>query len=112
MKLYRIFCNETHETYFGVTNTTIEDRHIAHLISAYDPKGKYCSSIPIILRNNYVMTELLDHPSKQYVLRMEKFLIQNWNCICINYTHNPNHPRKLLREVLKELKKIPKIAEI
>ena len=106
MILYAIICQETLETYFGVTNSDVPTRHWGHLYSAYS-SGKFCGSHTIIKRNNYIMEKILEHPSRKYILEMEKFMIQNWKCICVNYTHNPNHPKKIWNKVIKQLQNGP-----
>ena len=77
-KIYKIVCNETDEVYIGKTTQTLEERLRGH------ENYNSTSSKQIILRGNYVMSEIDSCDTEEESILLEAYYIINTdNCINI-----------------------------
>ena len=107
-KIYKIYCNETGDVYYGSTIQPISAR-----ITQHRSKCKYqCSSKTIIDRGNYSYSLVESFPcnSKEELHSRERYWIENNNCI---NKIIPCRTRKEYREDNKEIisKKLKKWRE-
>jgi hypothetical protein len=75
-KIYEIRCNETDEVYIGKTTGTLEHRLCQH-------KYLDCSSKQIILRGDYIMSEIDSCDTEEESIELEAHYIRNTDK-CVN----------------------------
>ena len=92
-KIYEIRCNETDEVYIGMTTRTLEERLNEH------KNYNSISSKQIILRGDYIMSEIDECNNEEESIELEAHYIRNTdNCI------NRNIPGRTRQERYKENK--------
>lgn len=92
-KIYEIRCNETDEVYIGKTTKTLKERLSKHKYS------DSCTSKQIILREDYVMSEIDKCDTEEESIFLESYYIRNTdNCI------NRNIPGRTKQEWYEENK--------
>jgi hypothetical protein len=78
-KIYEIRCNETDEVYIGKTTRTLNDR-----LSQHKEKGNNTSSKQIILRRDYIMSQIDECDNEEESIFLESYYIRNTdNCVNI-----------------------------
>jgi hypothetical protein len=78
-KIYKIVCNETDEVYIGKTTKTLEERLRHHRFN-----GNSTNSKQIILRGDYVMSQIDECDTEEESIELEAFYIRNTdNCVNI-----------------------------
>ena len=104
MLVYSITCNETNETYYGSSKTSIDTRMWHH--TNQDAHIRQCVSRQIINRGNYSVKVLEEgFETKQDMLWRERWYIENKPCV------NVGIPIKTREEILaskRERDKTPK----
>jgi hypothetical protein len=110
-RIYKIYCNETAECYYGSTEQTLSRRLSKHKTDYKrwkDGKRRYVSSFRIIERGNFTISlmEENDFENKDYMKARERHYIENNEClnkVVPNRTHN--EWRKANPELQKEYQK-------
>lgn len=79
-KIYQIVCNETDEVYIGKTTQTLGERLRQHRLNSNSTNSKQ-----IILRGDYVMSQIDECDTEEESIELEAFYIRNTdNCVNIN----------------------------
>jgi hypothetical protein len=94
--IYKICCNLTGETYYGSTESDIEERIANHVRSANTEEGRKCMSKQIIDRDDwcYEIMEEVDFIVKRDLLVRERFYFDNYECINIQKPYNTDEEIK------------------
>jgi hypothetical protein len=95
-KIYKIYCDENDEVYYGSTVQELNRRicrHRSHLKSYKEGKGNYISSFKILELTSSKIELVENYPcnSKKELLEREGYYIKNNNCI---NQHIPNRSVK------------------
>ena len=85
-RVYKIYCNETGECYYGSTEQTLSRRlskHKADYKSWKKGAKKYVYSFKIIERGNFTISllEENDFENKDYMKARERYYIENFECV-------------------------------
>ena len=96
-RVYKIYCNETGECYYGSTEETLSRRLSVHKggYKAWkNNKGTYTTSYKILERGNYVISlmEEGDFENKDFMKARERHYIENNECV------NKNVPNRMKKE--------------
>jgi hypothetical protein len=103
-RIYKIFCNETGECYYGSTEQTLSRRLSVHkkdYKSWKKAERGYVSSYKIIERGNFTISlmEEGDFENKDFMKARERHYIENNECVNKNV---PNRTKKEYYEANKE----------
>ena len=98
-KIYQIVCNITGEVYYGSTIRTLGERLTNHKTSLA------CSSKQIILRGNYYIKQINSTFDKEESVKLERYYIQNFECININIPGKNKEEDKAYRENYRKVNK-------
>jgi hypothetical protein len=85
-RIYKIYCNETAECYYGSTEQTLSRRLTKHKQNYKcwkKGKSRYVSSYKIIERGNFTISlmEENDFENKDYMKARERHYIENNECV-------------------------------
>jgi hypothetical protein len=103
-RIYKIYCNETGECYYGSTEETLSRRLAEHrkgFKEWKDGKRRLTTSFRIIERGNFTISlmEESDFENKYYMKTRERHYIENFECVNKNV---PNRTQKEWREANPE----------
>jgi len=103
-RVYKIYCNQTGECYYGSTEQTLSRRLTKHKQDYKKwKKGNknYTTSFRIIERGNFTISlmEEGDFENKSYMKARERYYIENLECVNKNV---PNRTNKEWREAHRE----------
>ena len=103
-RVYKIYCNETGECYYGSTEETLSRRlskHKGDYKRWKKGKSSYMYSYKIIERGNYVISlmEEGEFENRDYMHARERHYIENLECVNKNV---PNRTKKEYMVIFKE----------